>query len=88
MADIILKLNRKNDYGARDTLVYCAGEYLSEPIIRTMIATLEKRAAKEEDEYGRRRHLMLIESLPGRSRMPNFLIPTMHLKTRYLRPMA
>lgn len=63
MADIILKLNRKDDYGVRDTLVYCAGEYLSEPVIRTMISKLEKRAAKEEDEYSRRDHLMLIESL-------------------------
>jgi len=44
-------------------LIDCAGECLSEPVIRTMIATLQKWADKEENEYGKRHHLMLIESL-------------------------
>jgi len=63
IADIILKLNQKDNYGIRDTLIDCAGECLGEPVIRTMIATLQKRADKENDEYGKRHHLMLIESL-------------------------
>ena len=63
IADIILKLNRKNDYGIRDTLIDCAGGCLPEPVIRKMITTLQEQAAKEKDEYGRRHHLMLIESL-------------------------
>jgi hypothetical protein len=63
IADIILKVNQKDNYGVRDTLIHCAGELLPEDSIRTMIASLQKRADKEKDEYGKRRYLMLIESL-------------------------
>jgi hypothetical protein len=63
IAAIILKLNRENDYGVRDTLVYCAGEFLPEPVIRTMITKLQKRAGDAKDEYQKNHHLMLIESL-------------------------
>lgn len=63
IADIILKLNQKDDYGIRDTLVDCAGECLPEKVIRIMLATLQKRADQEKDEYEKRHHLMLIESL-------------------------
>jgi len=63
IADIILKVNRKDDYGIRYTLIECAGECLPEDVIRTMIATIQKWADKEKDEYGKRHYLMLIESL-------------------------
>ncbi len=63
IADIILKVNKKDSYGIRDTLIDCAGECLAESVIRAMIATLQKWADKEKDEYGKRHHLMLIESL-------------------------
>ena len=63
ISDIILKINKKDNYGIRDTLIDCAGECLPESVIRTMIATLQKWADKEADEYGKRHHLMLIESL-------------------------
>jgi hypothetical protein len=63
IADIILKVNKKDSYGIRDTLIDCAGECLPEDVIRTMIATLQKWADKAKDEYGKRHHLMLIESL-------------------------
>lgn len=63
IADIMLKLNLKDNYGIRDTLIDCAAECLPEEIIRTMIVTLQKWADKEKDEYGKRHHLMLIESL-------------------------
>jgi hypothetical protein len=63
IADIILKVNQKDNYGIRDTLIYCAGECLPEEIIRTMITTLQKWADKEKDEYDKRHYLMLIESL-------------------------
>ena len=63
IADIILKVNQKDNYGIRDTLIDCAGECLPEEVIRTMIDRLQKRADKEKDEYGKRHHLMLIESL-------------------------
>ena len=63
IADIILKVNQKDNYGIRDTLIDCASECLPEDVIRTMIITLQKWADKEKDEYGKRHHLMLIESL-------------------------
>ncbi|MBL7048912.1 MAG: hypothetical protein ISR96_05285 [Nitrospira sp.] len=63
IADTILKVNQKDSYGIRDTLINCAGECLPESVIRTMITTLQKWADKEKDEYGKRHHLMLIESL-------------------------
>ena len=63
VADIILKVNQKDNYGIRDTLIDCAGECLPEEVVRTMIATLQKWADKENDEYGKRHHLILIESL-------------------------
>jgi len=63
IANIILKVNRKDDYGIRDALIDCAGECLPEDVIRTMIATFQKWADKEKDEYGKRRYLMRIESL-------------------------
>ncbi len=63
IADIILKVNQKDNYGIRDTLIDCAGECLPEDIIRTMIATLQKWADKEKKEYSKRHHLILIESL-------------------------
>ncbi len=63
ITDIILKVNQKDNYGIRDTLINCAGECLPESVIRAMIATLQKWADKEKKEYGKRHHLMLIESL-------------------------
>jgi len=63
VANIILKLNLNDDYGIRDTLVDCAGDCLPEPVIRSMISELQKQADNEKDEYKKRHHLMLIESL-------------------------
>ncbi len=63
VADIILKVNRKDNYGIRDTLIDCAGACLPEETIRTMIATLQNWADKEKDEYGKRHYLRSIESL-------------------------
>ncbi len=63
VADIILKVNQKDNYGIRDALIDCAEGCLPESIIRNMIATLQKWADKEKDEYGKRHHLRSIESL-------------------------
>lgn len=63
IVDIILKINQKDNYGIRDTLIDCAGECLPEDAIRTMIGILQKWADKEKDAYGKGHHLMLIESL-------------------------
>ncbi len=58
-----MKLNDNDDYGVRDILIDCAGEYLSEPILRSMIETLQKQCGKKTDTYGKRSTLRLIESL-------------------------
>lgn len=63
IADIILKVNQEDSYGIRDTLIGCARECLPDDVIRTMIATLQKWADIEKDEYGKRHHLRSIESL-------------------------
>ncbi len=63
VAEIILKVNRADDYGVRDVLIDCAGEFLPESVIRTMIGTLQERADEEHDEYRKSHHLRLIESL-------------------------
>lgn len=63
IAHVILKLNLKDNYGIRDTLIDCAAKCLPEKVIRSMIAKLQKRADKEKDEYDKRHHSMLIESL-------------------------
>ena len=63
IADIVLQVNRKNDYGIRDTLIDSATEYLPTPIIRTMITTLQQWVDQVADEFGKRRYWILIESL-------------------------
>lgn len=63
IADIILKVTERDDFGIRDTLIDCAGECLTEEVIRTMIATLQKWADKAKDTYGKHQHLIHIESL-------------------------
>ncbi|MDQ6964179.1 MAG: hypothetical protein Q9M13_04580 [Mariprofundales bacterium] len=63
VADIILKLNKKDNYGIRHALIDCASDCLPEGVIRTMIATLQQWADEEKDEHGKRHQLLLIESL-------------------------
>lgn len=63
VAEIILKLNRKDSYGVRGTLVDCAGECLPKLVIRKMISKLQKLADDETEAYEKRHYLMQIESL-------------------------
>ena len=63
IADVILKVNRKDNYGIRDTLIDCAGECLPEPNIREMIATLQKWVDKEKNESKKRHQFWSIGSL-------------------------
>ena len=63
LADLVLKLNRDDDYGVRDTLIDSAAQYLPEPNIRALISKLQKAADQEQDEYEQRHWLNLIESL-------------------------
>ncbi|SIQ07557.1 hypothetical protein SAMN05920897_103127 [Alkalispirochaeta americana] len=63
VVEIILKVNKNDDYGIRNILIDCARECLPEDAIRQMISTLQQRADKENEEHDRRHHLILIESL-------------------------
>lgn len=61
LGEIVLKLNRKDDYGIRDTLIDCAAEYLPEGVMRSMIDRLWDLQKQEAE--GRRHRLFAIESL-------------------------
>lgn len=60
---LVYDLNREDNYGVRDILVDCAGEYLPESTIRDLIAKFQEAANKETDEYKKRHWLLLVESL-------------------------
>ncbi|MHB8252745.1 MAG: DUF6880 family protein [Acidiferrobacter sp.] len=63
LVNLVLKLNRKDDYGVRAPLIECATEYLPEPNVRIVILRLQELADKESDNYKKRHWLHLVESL-------------------------
>ncbi len=63
LSELVFDLNRKDDYGVRDTLVDCAGEYLPESKIRDLIERFQAAASRETDEYKKRYWLLRVESL-------------------------
>lgn len=63
LVNLVLKLNRDDDYGVRDALIDCATDYLPKSSICTLINRLQEAADKEKDEYENRCRLHLIESL-------------------------
>lgn len=63
IADLIIELNRRDDYGVRGILSDCSVECLPEPLVRDMVRRLRKAADHEHDEYARRHHYLQIESL-------------------------
>ena len=63
LGSLVLDLNREDGYGVRDSLIDAAAEYLSEPVMRSMIERLLKAAGQEADEYNRRHWLLRVESL-------------------------
>lgn len=63
LEELVFTLNRKDDYGVRDTLIDCAAEYLPESPIRNMIARFKTLAEAETEEFQRRHWLLGIESL-------------------------
>lgn len=70
VAAILLKLNRKDDYGVRDASMENVGEFLPEPVIRKMITKVQKRTDKEQDKYQKGHHLRLIETMAQQIRDP------------------
>ncbi|NLT11245.1 MAG: hypothetical protein GXY06_02380 [Clostridiaceae bacterium] len=63
VANLIFRLNLKDDYGLRDTLVDHAGDMLGEPEIRGLIRMLLTSQEKETSNMGRFHALLNIESL-------------------------
>jgi hypothetical protein len=63
VVEIILKVNKKDNYSVRHSLIDCAVDCLPEESIRKMIITLQQWADSENEEYYKRHHLILIESL-------------------------
>jgi len=63
VVEIILKVMQNNNYGVRDTLIDSAGDCLPDDVIRSTITNLQQWASKEKDNFGKRHHLKLIESL-------------------------
>ena len=63
IVDILIKLNRKDDYGVRDVLIDNAVKYLPEKNIRFMIAQFQKLSDLEEEKDDKRHWLQLVESL-------------------------
>lgn len=65
VGDIILKLVMNDEYTVRDGLLDCAGEFLPESVLRSMIATLQKLIKKyiDDDGFGLSRYHMLLRPL-------------------------
>jgi len=63
IAELIIHLNRKDDFGVRNILIDCSAECLPEAVVREMVRKLKKAADTEHDEYARRHHYLQIESL-------------------------
>lgn len=74
IADVLLQLNQRNDYGVRDLLIDVAGAFLPEPIIRNMISTLREWA--DRDSKDSRRFLFLVASLARQIRDPELFEKT------------
>ena len=63
LSQLVFDLNREDDYGVRDILVDCAGDYLPESMVRDLIERFQTAAGKETDEYRKRHWLLRVESL-------------------------
>lgn len=63
LTDLILKLNRDDGYGVRDSLFNCASDYLPESAMRKMVERLWELSQKEAEEYTTRHWVLDIESL-------------------------
>jgi len=63
LSQLILSLNREDNYGIRHLLVDSAKEYLPEKNIRKLINSFQELACKQGDERERGGFLMCVESL-------------------------
>jgi Family of unknown function (DUF6880) len=65
LSGLLFDLDRDDNYGVRDILVDCAGEYLPESTVRDLIERFQSTATKEKEDYKARHWLLRIESLAG-----------------------
>jgi len=63
IAELVITLNRKDDYGIRDCLFERASEYLPEVTLRTMIQQLWSMVEKENDDYQKSHWYHAIQTL-------------------------
>nr|WP_321466151.1 DUF6880 family protein [uncultured Desulfobulbus sp.] len=63
VADLILRLNRKDNYGVRHILIDCAGKVLPKADIREMIFSLQQTVDKHENIHEKGSVLCMVESL-------------------------
>jgi len=63
LGDLVLRVIQSDDYGVRDVLIDCAKDYLTEPVMRSMVARLQERSGRESDQYRKRHWLHNVESL-------------------------
>jgi hypothetical protein len=63
LGDLVFNVIQCDDYGVRDVLIDCARDYLTEPVMRVMVARLLELAGEESDEYRKRLWLHNVESL-------------------------
>lgn len=63
LGDLVFRVIQSDDYGVRDVLIDCVRDYLTEPVMRIMVAGLQERAGRESDEYRKRHCLHNVESL-------------------------
>jgi hypothetical protein len=63
IADIILSIIEKDEFGIRSILLDCCSEFLPEQIIRKMISTLQEQIDTKSEEYENYTLLISIQSL-------------------------
>lgn len=63
LSQMVFDLTIKDDYGVRDILIDCAGEYLPESKMRELIVRCQAAAGKESGNYRKRQWLSRVESL-------------------------
>jgi tetratricopeptide (TPR) repeat protein len=63
VADLILRLNREDNYGVRQILIDCAGKVVPKATIREMIFSLQQAADKHDNIHEKRSALCRVESL-------------------------
>lgn len=63
LIDLVLELNREDEYGVRDSLFQCASEYLSDKEMRSMVSRLWDLSRRETDEHRTLHWISGVESL-------------------------